>query len=302
MSLELKLIGAAATVVLLAAAASARRSLRNTSLINAWGWSLAACCVWLAAAAVELARPESPSVQQAWYFASVVGLCPGIAVLGSRRPTVRVWNAFVILPLIAVLCWPLVLCWMPRGPVRPPMEGPALAGFLFVGVMSFGNYIGTRHTLLTIALGVTNASAFFGAVHPDSSSNRLVGGLVLAAALAMLTSFRRRRASVTRGDWNAVWKDFRNLFGLVWAYRIAERVNHQAARDQWPIRLGQHGFFAVENGMPAGAPADEPHVSHTMRWLLRRFVDEPWIAERLQQTNGEPGTGALSENSTPSAG
>lgn len=285
-STETKVIGLVATVVVLSGAIGAYRSVRHTSLTNAWAWSVIACLVWIGAATLEIFRPESPTVAQLWYFAAVVGLCPGIAVLGSRRPTVRVWNWFVILPLIAVLSWPAVLCWLPRGPVRPPMEIPALWGFMTVGVMSFANHLGTRHTVLCIALGSAVLKGFFSAVDPklpDHVAGRNAG--LIIAAILIAVSFLRQRKNAVDAGWNPAWREFRSLFGLVWAYRLAERVNQQAAREEWPIRLGQYGFFNVSDGMPASAGADEPRMDHTMRWLLRRFVDDAWIDARVQGTS-----------------
>jgi hypothetical protein len=277
----MKAIGLAATVVVLFGAIGSYRAVRHTSLTNAWAWGVIACVVWIVAASIELVWPDMPIVAQAWYFAAVVGLCPGIAVLGSRRPTVRVWNWFVILPLIAVLSWPVVLCWMPRGPARPPTEIPAMWGIMTVGAMSFGNYLGTRHSLLCIALGMAVLSAFFSAIDPKLSDHVAGrnGGMNLAALL-VIVAFLRRRKPIDAG-WNGAWREFRSLFGLVWSYRLAERVNQQAAREEWPIRLGQYGFFNVTDGTPASVAAEEARVNHTLKWLLRRFVDDQWIDARV---------------------
>jgi hypothetical protein len=281
-SITMTVIGLIATVFVLVGAIRSYRSVRHTSLTNAWGWGVIASLTCVGAGLIEILRLNSPMVAQAWYFAAVVGLCPGIAVLGSRRPTVRVWNWFVILPLIAVLSWPVALCWMPRGPVRPPMEVPAMWGFMIVGVMSFGNYLGTRHTLLCIALGIADLKAFFSAIDPklpDHVAGR-TGGLIVAAIAVAVSLALRRKKSADVG-WNQTWSDFRSLFGLVWAYRLAERVNQQAAREEWPVRLGRSGFFNVSDGALVSVPADEARVNHTLRWLLRRFVDDTWIDARV---------------------
>lgn len=81
---------------------------------------------------------------QLWYGVSVVALCPWIAVLGAQRPGVRVWNAFVLIPLIAVLMWPAATLWF-RGhvPADFRLELPMVIGYGLVLVMGAGNYLGT---------------------------------------------------------------------------------------------------------------------------------------------------------------
>jgi hypothetical protein len=78
-----------------------------------------------------------------------------------------------------------------------------------------------------------------------------------------------------------VWRDFRDQFGIVWAQRVRERINQRALQEQWPARLERPGFVNAD-GTPAGASvASDPRIEHALRWLLRRFVDESWLNERL---------------------
>ncbi|MEZ6148255.1 MAG: hypothetical protein R3B91_23050 [Planctomycetaceae bacterium] len=42
-----------------------------------------------------------------WYSVALLSLCPPIAVLGARRPGAAAWTWFVILPMLAVLGWPM---------------------------------------------------------------------------------------------------------------------------------------------------------------------------------------------------
>jgi len=79
-----------------------------------------------------------------------------------------------------------------------------------------------------------------------------------------------------------LWTNFRDTFGIVWANRIAERVNAEAAKGDWAARLQPHGFVSVDPGRPVDLLVNAEQIDHTMRWLLRRFVDDEWINRRLQ--------------------
>jgi len=39
-----------------------------------------------------------------------------------------------------------------------------------------------------------------------------------------------------------VWRDFQDLFGIVWARRVQERFNDDARRQRLAVRLGMHGL------------------------------------------------------------
>jgi hypothetical protein len=83
--------------------------------------------------------------------------------------------------------------------------------------------------------------------------------------------------------WDGLWRDFRNTFGIVWANRIAERVNAEAAKGGWSVRLQPFGFVSTNPGAPVDLTIDAAKVDHTMRWLLRRFVDDEWIDARIHR-------------------
>ena len=117
-----------------------------------------------------------------------------------------------------------------------------------------------------------------------------------------------RLAPQTRFD--RVWFDFFDTFGIVWGRRIQDRVNFIAQKENWPLRLELDGFVANEGRAPAEVDplkldpsntsvkqpamdqtAHEEFVAarmdHTLRWLLRRFVDPGWIDERLESTRSQ---------------
>jgi hypothetical protein len=261
-----------------------RRFIRLTTLGTAWTWAIGASLTWIAAGCAGLLIPESTAVDQLWYVAAVAALCPWIAVLGARRPGVRVWNWFVVLPLAAVLLWPAALSWLPRGPARPSLEAPSLVGFGLAMTMGLGNYLGTRHTVSAILTAISEfllLRTFSVAASSETAFFRAIAALGLAcAAIAALRPIMPPPPD--QSPWDNLWTDFRNAFGIVWANRLAERVNAQAAKEGWTVRLGPRGFVPIRSGESVDTSRHEAEIDHTMRWLLRRFVDEPWIDARIK--------------------
>jgi hypothetical protein len=114
-------------------------------------------------------------------------------------------------------------------------------------------------------------------VAPDAY--RAAGTLLWLLAAVAAHRAARRSLPIDPGV-DRLWSDFRNLFGIVWAHRLQERINAEAAREQWPVRLTPSGLVWQSEAESARAQA-LPRVEHILRWLLRRFVDDAWIAERL---------------------
>ncbi len=304
-----QIITVVATVATASLIVRARSAVRETTLTTAWGWAVLGACSWCVVAVASLAiDPAASAIGQLWYVAAVLTLCPWIAVLGARRPTVRVWNWFVVLPLVAVLLWPVALCWMPRGPDRLILETPHRLGFGLALVMGLGNYLGTRFTLqaVTTALAVAMLFAAIDAhrAAPNSGAGFMaVGACSLFSAVLSAAAMGDRRTNGATG-WNGLWRDFRNTFGIVWANRIAERVNSEAAKAGWSVRLQPSGFVSVSPGQPADFSRDAAQVDHTLRWLLRRFVDDAWINRRLKLDQLAPGLyegGSLAGNDSMDA-
>jgi hypothetical protein len=193
----------------------------------------------------------------------------------------------VLLPLIAVLGWPAATVLSThQAPNALQLEAPPLIGFALVLVMGCGNYVGTRFgsAACLFAAGqclvVMPATRFASqwSVAPDEY--RAAGMLLCLLAAAVARRAASRPPPVSPGV-NRLWCNFRDTFGIVWAHRLQERINAEAAREQWPARLMPDGFVW-------DAQADEParartlrRIDHTLRWLLRRFVDDSWIDERL---------------------
>lgn len=264
--------------------------LAATTLRTAGRWAVGGALLWSAAWGTRWGLPSGLTAWQEalWSLAAVVALCPGIAVLGARRPGIRVWSWFVLWPLVAVLSWPaLAALWSsPHSPVvRVPL--PLLIGFAVVLVMGMGNYLPTRYGLCAVlaavaeCLVVAPVSETAPPVDVPPESLRLWG--TTALALAVLWGERQsRRLTLAPSPWDRVWFDFRDAFGIVWARRVCDQLNQRAEVEQWPWRLTDDGFRpfpAVPSDVPL--PPADPRVEHALRWHLRRFVDPEWIDRRL---------------------
>ncbi len=116
-----------------------------------------------------------------------------------------------------------------------------------------------------------------------------------------------------------VWRDYRDRFGTLWAFRLMERVNSAAALARWTVRLEWDGIRPITpspheaSAQPASAPrttdvhasppgtrastglaahaaefratetaatAEELGVNQTLWNLLRRFVSVEWCQAR----------------------
>ena len=128
---------------------SSIRNLQNTTLLPAGCWAITGLATWWTAVLCESLQFTGPGlVDLLFYTTSVLLLCPGIAVLGARRPGYRIWNFFVLLPLIAVQIFPAIAGTQFLHAANPfRLDVPSLLGFHLVLVMGTANYFGTRFTL-----------------------------------------------------------------------------------------------------------------------------------------------------------
>ena len=125
-----------------------------------------------------------------------------------------------------------------------------------------------------------------------SERERGTGTLLLGIGL-LWAEFRSRQPTVAKTPFDVVWFDFRDSFGIVWGKRLQERVNEFAQRERWSAHLGQDGFQWEEHE-PAleklvSQAGTEARIDHTLRWLLRRFVEPVWLDERMKAGSGGVG-------------
>jgi hypothetical protein len=266
----------AALVAGLAILLLARRSIRETTLVSAWWWTLAGLALWGAA---ELFRLEGPL-----RFAAIgLSFCPAVALVGAKRPQHLAWN-FVVASLWAIVVLPAAEA-MFLHPGRPLEMGDARGWFLWILILLAPvNFILTRHwpsALLLAAGQIVALGEHLPLIRRELMAHAALLGLVLAAlamCVAWMTSASARRSLA----YDRLWLDFRNTFGLLWSLRVQERINAAAKQYDWPLELAWSGFCEKSNGAPLIEvdPAIEPALRTTVKGLLRRFVSNRWIADR----------------------
>jgi len=281
----------------------ARRTLWPLTLRAAWLWGIPALLLHIAATGASL-LPQSVAVRDETllhFCAAAMLLAPGVSVLGARRPGVRAWPWFVTLPMLAVLLWPAVNEAMQTSESQPlQLGGPAMPGILIVLVMTGGNYFGTRNTaavLLCCGTVLCHLSAAVGWV-PDRSTVSAVGALLFAIGVGLAqwnfsrtTSTQKEQAPTTREAAAVTWAAFRDLFGIVWAKRVADRVNQFAGRESWSVELTIDGF--QRRAHRSSQPESESDISdedierplHVLCWILKRFADADWFVHHIGEAS-----------------
>lgn len=275
-----------ATIVLI----SSIRGLRGTTLLTAGGWSLAGLTAWWSAMLCEnLGLTSRSTTDLLYYLTSVLLLCPGIAVLGARRPGHVAWNFFVLLPLVAVLLWPAVAS-VPLVEKDAPLdlESPPMIGFALVAVMGMGNYFGTRFTLpamlhaamLFLLACSMWASAPELALIPERDLARHMASVALMISVAV-AALRAGESVEGLGPHDRLWLDFVDQFGLVWAKRVMDRLNEAARHEKWSAEFQWHGIQRDPKATDEEQSRTDARIEHNVRWLLKRFVNPEWIEARL---------------------
>ena len=264
---------------------NARKALNKTTLISAWTWSLLALTLWSTTWTFDslFAAVSSQMGDHLWYASALIALCPAISVLGSRRPGSRVWNSFIMLPMLLTLGWPVITLAFQGSELRGlQLETPQLVAFCLVLVMGVGNYVGTGFTLPALIYGASVIAlvASMSLVAPLFLANREITHFWTTAFFAASILLARRTvAPPSPNCFDTVWLDFFDTFGIVWGRRIQDRVNFVMQKEKLPVKLDLHGF--VWNDELAANAEVEARIEHALRWLLRRFVDPAWIDERL---------------------
>lgn len=230
-------------------------------------------------------------MDQIWYWTAVFSCCPLISILGARRPTARIWTGFIIVPLIAVLGWPAVtsLAQFPEI-TELVIQLPVFIGFVLVLVMGVGNYMGTRYGLsaatsgIAVMISLWPLSNLFGGDASLAEYWRAIAAFLFGAGL--LHGFRQAaRPILVDSNFDLLWFDFCDSFGIVWSIRIQDRINQVAVKEKWAVRLGTEGFKWKSETSPEEQQRTTQRLDQTLRWLFRRFVENEWIDQRLTRSS-----------------
>ena len=283
-------------IVLLAVFSSTQR-LRNTTMRTASWWAFVGVSLWVGIAiAAVFGNAAAGWLDAAHYGVAVILLCPLIAVLGARRPSANVWNLFVLVPLILVLMWPVVASAdvMKGRPLE--LESPTMVAFVLVLVMGAGNYFGTLSgfpAFIFACCQVCLVLPLWGSV-PDFFMSKDTARLVAALSLGWSVVLIKHRR-VANEQWEGpaltkLWLDFIDTYGMVWGKRVMDRVNAAAVHENWGCRLELDGFAVLSDSQetaPHSVQLIAPDATTLrqaepiVRWLMKRFVNEDWVAERI---------------------
>lgn len=273
-------------ITALAALARIRPMLADTTLHASWWWTLTSVCsVCLVELSVAWASTgDSGNSPPAWavaarFAAAVSTFCPLMSVCGAKRPQDRAWP-LIVGTLWVVLIVPAAELLLLRRGTQLEVQGLRawfLVLLLFVGWI---NHALTRHGLAATFVALAQIGLL--AEHwplvgrPISPAERV--GAIGLGVVALIVASRWRPAQTHRHPLDRVWLDFRDWFGLLWALRVAERVNAASAQAGWKVTLGWTGFHAPP--LDKLAPDDRAAFEQTVWNLCQRFVSRGWFERR----------------------
>jgi hypothetical protein len=242
---------------------------RGTTLFQAVHWAGAAWLAWgIAVGGADLFSETGLHVAR--YVALCLTSCAGVAVFGARRPGIGAWN-FVLLGLLAVMLLPLAEGALARGALH--LEGPRtifLAATLAVIVI---NYLPTRLGPAALLLGGGGTLQLLALAGSLPSSREPALEVVSGVALAFVpwAAWERLRARPpAASEFDRIWLDFRDRFGLVWSQRLREQFNNSANHAGWPVILRWQGLRIVPGVEVVGAAEQEAMLT-ALQALLKRF-------------------------------
>jgi hypothetical protein len=280
----------------LASAALAVRVIRfrglidGLTLIGSWRWAVIAATTYCVAVFVSAnfvdVRPGTRSLVQ--LAAVTLLLAPMMSNLGARNPGASAWQWFVVFPMILVLMWPgvsQVNSSLGRSPAELGITESA--GIVIVILMTAGACLGTSMTipaLLFLTGIVINMLPLTGYMQADSPLLLFCPALFLICESMVRRRVMRQNVAINAASTvsNAIdetWQLFQDLYGLVWARRVQDRVNQFASREQWTVLLSMDGFRDNAGNSVPDAELEKPRDA--LRWALGRFAGEEWIRQRL---------------------
>jgi hypothetical protein len=235
---------------------------RSTSLIYVVLWTAFAWLGW-GGALLNHAVSEGEPSRILTYLALCLSSCAGIAVLGARRPGEGAWN-FVVVGLLGVLLLPLAQSF---GVLN---LSTAWLSFLIITLSVIGiNYcltsFGPAAFLFLMGCGCTlwNRFTWMDRERPADILLWEIGLslIVISPWLAFLTM---RLRSKTQAEFDRLWLDFRDRYGMFLALRIQDQFNRSAKNADWPVHLDWKGLSKHND-------YDSSQALATLQALLKRF-------------------------------
>ncbi len=262
---------------------------------QAWQWIVLSLWGILALPALEwLALRRSPALEisgvRAWFLVLLVGMT-ALHWLGTRQTLA----GLMLAAAQACALWE----WLPLGgaAIDPWIALSLWVGALTAGAASFGMPSAGAQRAGAQSAGETRGDATRGdalGLDPRRAATTTSGTPNGVAERGPCPGGQPPSAASTEtpspdGElWAArdrVWRDFRDRFGTLWAFRIMERVNTAASLAGWPVRLEWNGFHTLPldaDRSRTSVAADEQYrgVDQALWNLLRRFVSSDWCQAR----------------------
>ncbi len=259
-----------------------RRS-EGTALRPGLIWVAASMALTLVAQALAWLEPFAsgrPLAARLTYLAVLAVLAALVFVLNARMPGDKVWAGLTVV-MVVVFLIPFLeepgRLRRAHGLARLQLDTPWALFYGFIVVVGVTNYLPTRFggaaAVLALAL-VVEYLALTRADWPLDRQARLGSAvswlLALCGWLAYWCAGRRPNG---RGDCERLWFWFRDYWGAVWALRVLERFNREAALASWPVRLTWFGLEPAEPSSRVESSLPVPDAAAlTLRGLLRRFA------------------------------
>jgi hypothetical protein len=238
---------------------------KNTSLLHAVNWALAAWVAWGGAMMTALNSPTAQPEPVAAYVALCLTGCTGVAVLGARRPGAAAWN-FVVLGLLAVMLLPLAEHALLQTPILDPVRAAFLGAVIAMGAL---NYLPTGlagPAFLTWCACLVHLGMMIEQLNPGTAH-----WAWLFLGLAPWSGVIHRLSEIRgQSEFDRIWLRFRDRFGFVWSQRVREQFNRSAANSGWPVILGWGGLRLIPGAESPDARAQTAIVA-TLQVLLKRF-------------------------------
>ncbi len=232
---------------------------RRTSLAHALVWAIIAWTSWAPAKFFD--DPDAVEIAPIRYVALCLTGCAGVAVLGARRPHVFAWN-FVVLGLFAVMVWPMVETLLLGTQSFEGLRIVFTAVTIAVGLL---NFVGTRSAWGALGLLIICEMEL---LYQERSPVIMIWFL---PTIPWLIWLNWRLTTKYRCNFDRLWRDFRDRWGMMWSQRVREQFNHAADNAGLPVQLRWSGLMI---GKDAAAPSAEDMEKYLdlLRAILQRFV------------------------------
>jgi hypothetical protein len=95
-------------------------------------------------------------------------------------------------------------------------------------------------------------------------------GRVLVALAPITALIQMATRTPPSAEFDRLWLDFRDAYGLVWGQRVREQFNAAATNTGWPVVL-RWGGIRLKPGASLPDSAVQEEIVATLQALLKRF-------------------------------